>query len=510
MVSLFSYLQRRKIMKIFTILILGILLVSPVWAMEYVAGSVSHEYGLNLRTRFVSQQKFSGQEEVKQLDKAQASQDLSAQMNFLTAQGMIPGGPLSMKGGDDNIGDLSYFDIRARFYYTATIHDNFRIITKADISGVLESGGESDTRITEKYNAESDTGTDDADLELIHFYFDFNPDYKLGPFNVKAGLMPSELAHGLICNDESVFQAQAIWQASRSLYFPITYTRNDNFGIGKGDDRATYDIFTVNPIFFSRNTFVSPFYTYTRARDKADTIEFNHFKDILSTLDRHDVGLDVRVETERFSLWFAGVRQFGSMTLSDSDNVTGLVFAGVFPATGEEVDFEGWALNCGGNIEISPSFDIHSEFIYATGEEKDADDPSGLMDKKQGQFLAFKLTSHPWAEIMGSGMFGNQVPAGSPGDEISDIVAYGLGVTYKPTDKLSFRLDGWYAELEEKNAFGEKNLGTEINLKTSYELPKGLNVDIVAAYLFADDATSTIGTSTDDPYEIGVQLTCDF
>ncbi|RLC11152.1 MAG: hypothetical protein DRI57_19325, partial [Deltaproteobacteria bacterium] len=69
---------------------------------------------------------------MKQLDKAQASQDISAQMNFLTAQGMIPGGPLNMKGGDDdNIGNLSYFDIRARFYYTATIHDNFRIITNS-------------------------------------------------------------------------------------------------------------------------------------------------------------------------------------------------------------------------------------------------------------------------------------------------------------------------------------------------------------------------------------------
>ena len=43
--------------------------------------------------------------------------------------------------------------------------------TKADIIGALESGGETDAGITERYNAESDTGTDDADLELIHLYF---------------------------------------------------------------------------------------------------------------------------------------------------------------------------------------------------------------------------------------------------------------------------------------------------------------------------------------------------
>ena len=485
----------KKFTRIVLVTMIAVLSATSAWTME-------HKYGLDLRMRFISQQKFSGQENINRFNKAQAAQDIATQLNLLMD-------PLNMKGAeDDNIGNLSYFDIRTRFYYTAPISDNLTMIAKADINAISEIEG--DAGITEIYNAESDTGTNKANIELINFYFDFNPDYRQGKFHLKAGLMPSQLARGFICDDESVFQMQVTRQISRALYLPITYTRNDNFGIGKGKARASYDAYTINPIFFKGNTFISPFYNYTRARGGADTIEFNHFSNILDRVDRHDVGFDVRIEQEEFSLWFLGVHQFGSMTISNKDNATGLVFVNAFPAIGAEVDFAGSAFNCGGKVNFTSFLDVHSEFIYATGEKIVAGDPAGLLDKKQSQFLAFKLSSHPWAEIMGSGMFGNQVSVGSPGDEITNLVAYGLGLTLKVTDKLSFTLDGWYAELEEDNAFGKKELGTEINLKPSYEPIKGLNVDLVAAYLFAGDASSITGSSTDDPYEIGIQLTHSF
>ena len=498
-------------MKIFISMILGLSIVILSAVSVQATGSDRYEYGMNLRTRFISQQKFTGQEDINLFNKAQASQDIAAQLNSLSALGKIPTKPLDMKGADDDyIGNLSYFDIRARFYATTSIYDQLTMMTKVDINGVSPTGGETDAGITNRYNAESDTGTKNADIELINFYFGFNPDYRQGPFHLKAGLMPSELARGLICNDESVFQIQVIRQISRALYFPITYTRNDNFGIGKGKDRASYDSYSINPIFFRRHTFISPFYCYTRARGGADTIESNHFSNILGSVDRHDVGIDIRIEKKKFSLWFTGVHQFGSMTVGDEDNAIGLVFLNGLPAIGANIDFNGSALIGGGEINITSFFEIHSEFIYATGEKIADGDPAGLLDRKMSRFLAADLASHSWSEIMGLGLFGNQVPAGSPGDKITNLVAYGLGMTIKPTDTLSFTLDGWYAELEEDNAFGKKKLGTEINLKISFEPVTGLKIDMVAAYLFAGNATSITGTSTADPYEIGIQLTYNF
>lgn len=107
-------------------------------------------------------------------------------------------------------------------------------------------------------------------------------------------------------------------------------------------------------------------------------------------------------------------------------------------------------------------------------------------------------------------MFGNQYSLGSPGDEITNLVAYNLGVTVNPTEKLSVSLDGWYAELEQEDGFDNRELGNELDLKVTGEIIKDLKLAIVVAYLWAGDATSINGESTEDPYEIGAQLTYKF
>ena len=53
------------------------------------------------------------------------------------------------------------------------------------------------------------------------------------------------------------------------------------------------------------------------------------------------------------------------------------------------------------------------------------------------------------------------------------------------------------------------SLGTEIDLKMTYSLMKNLNLDVVAAYLFAGDATYT-GANDKDAYEVGTRLSFSF
>ena len=115
---------------------------------------------------------------------------------------------------------------------------------------------------------------------------------------------------------------------------------------------------------------------------------------------------------------------------------------------------------------------------------------------------------------MGLGTFDNTVPAGVPngGGNVGNLTAGGLGVTFKPMDKLSITADVWYAELTEDNVFGENELGTELDVKVTYQLVEGLNLDLIGAYLWAGDAIdgNADGNNDEDPYEFGARLSLSF
>ena len=76
-------------------------------------------------------------------------------------------------------------------------------------------------------------------------------------------------------------------------------------------------------------------------------------------------------------------------------------------------------------------------------------------------------------------------------------------------DKLKLTADLWYAEHDEE-VNGEDELGVEVDLKATYQLIENLKLDVVAAYLFAGDATSLNGENDEDPFELGTRLSLSF
>jgi hypothetical protein len=343
---------------------------------------------------------------------------------------------------------------------------------------------------------------------------EYNPRFKRGDYMVKAGWRHSKLANGLMSDQEGAFSVLGGMKAKKFLSFALNYKRGDGFGVGPTRDNAPLDIFTFKPgIRLSRTDFITVFWSYARARDKAaGEIEFMYFPGLLDKMDMHQVGIDINFEREKFDFWFACVKQLGDARLSDSENTKGLVFAGIFDSDqiGETSDFDGFSIGLGGKIKPTSFFDIHGEFLYSTGEPTSIDDPAGQKDSKLSQMIPTCGNSHPWAEIMGLGMFGNQSSHGSPGDSISNLVAYNLGVTINPTEKLSLSLDGWVAELEEQDGFGNTDLGVELDLKVGYEITDELKLDVMLAHLWAGDATSLDGKSTKNPSEMAMQLTYKF
>ncbi|CAN2040414.1 hypothetical protein GMMP15_1710001 [Candidatus Magnetomoraceae bacterium gMMP-15] len=82
-------------------------------------------------------------------------------------------------------------------------------------------------------------------------------------------------------------------------------------------------------------------------------------------------------------------------------------------------------------------------------------------------------------------------------------------------EKLTITGDVWYAVLAEEipkgeAGEGEDELGIEIDLKITYELVEGLNLDVVGAYLFAGDATTLNNPDDANPYELGTCLSLSF
>jgi outer membrane protein W len=108
---------------------------------------------------------------------------------------------------------------------------------------------------------------------------------------------------------------------------------------------------------------------------------------------------------------------------------------------------------------------------------------------------------------MGYGIVDNQVSNNSCADKISNIMALNIGASMSPMEKLTLGADIWYAALAEDDAAGEDYLGTELDLSASYAIMDNLNLDVVAAYLFAGDAT---GGGDEDPMQLAAQLSLSF
>jgi hypothetical protein len=88
-------------------------------------------------------------------------------------------------------------------------------------------------------------------------------------------------------------------------------------------------------------------------------------------------------------------------------------------------------------------------------------------------------------------------------------MAFNLGASFKVLESVKLSADLWYAKLAEENAAGDDDLGTELDLMASFTIVDNLKMDLVAAYLWAGDATYK-GDNDSNPYEFGTRLSLAF
>jgi hypothetical protein len=369
-------------------------------------------------------------------------------------------------------------DTRTRLYYTAKLNDNLKFVNKFEFDTVWGSAA-----------GFGRVGTDAVAIEIKNSYADFN----LGPVNVLVGAQDFYLARGFIADEDGVGM-KVVYKVNDSIVLPFAWQRmydGNDAGVGEDRTRGDIDLYVFAPgITLSKDVSIRPIYVFAHAQDGAvfSTVVPAYAAGTFNNINISMAGLDFDAKLGPASLWFTGIKQFGDIQLAAGGNI---------------IDVEGYLLAAGGNFNFGKA-DIHGQAFFATGEE------NGVADGEISAFLTTGTTSYYWAEIMGSGVFDNQVSAGSCDMFVSNVLAANIGTTITPTDKLSVSFDLWYAKLDEENAFGEDELGLETDVKITYQLVEGLSLDVVGAYLFAGDATSADGKNNKDPYEFGTQLSLSF
>jgi hypothetical protein len=395
-------------------------------------------------------------------------------------------------GEDNDDTNQRRVDTRTRLYYTAKINDNLKLVNQFEMNAVWgEPVG---------YGA---VGADGLNVLVRHSYADFN----LGPVNITMGAQPYALFRSFhIDADASGIIAR--WKVLDNFVLAGSWLKaweGGNLGTGNNNDVDAYTL--SGALWFSENMSIRPSISYARSSEAANYIGAVGLVGVAGPLGTAPVNAALVGVPGELELWTYGFDFDASW-----DNFG--VFATLYGQSGEletsinDIDFAGWLLNVGGNVVLGP-VDLHAEFIYTPGDD-DSDD--------ELEQIYSPLGSHYWAEIMGLGIFDQQASAGSPADQLQNIMAVNIGFDMKPMDKLKLAVDLWYAELVEDRfgpgstatASGEDELGVELDVVVTYQLIEGLNLDLVGAYLWAGDATSLDGSNNEDPYEFGARLSLSF
>ncbi len=378
---------------------------------------------------------------------------------------------------DADAQDLIRVDTRTRLYYTAIFHENLKFVNKFEFNSTWgdTNGG--------KIGADG-TGI----LRIKNSYADFN----LGPVNTKVGIQGMALARGFIFDDD--FSGLVINFKGESFQIPVFWVKAWEGGMGKDANDFDVDYYGIAPSFTIADKFgIKPYFMLAYSSDASAWTQVGAFSNT-EDLTLWYFGVDFDVDFDMFSLWATGIYQGGDMDLKTSVNGS------------DNWDFSAWLFALGAKFGMNWG-DIHGQFFYASGDDD-------ATDTDWENFWVPRGQSYYWSEIMGLGVFDVQTSNNAPGDKISNVFAGNVGASFKPMNKLKISCDIWYAQLAENivtaNGSEEDYLGTEVDLKLTYQLLQGLNLDVIGAYLFAGDATTMNVPNDANPYEVGARLSLSF
>ena len=378
----------------------------------------------------------------------------------------------NFSGDDSESADGRYVDTRTRLYYTAVLSDELKLVNKFEMDA--DWGDEE----------RGDIGADGKNFEIKHSYADFS----LGDWNVKLGTQGKAFARGFMFDSD--FSGAIVRYVGDDMVIPFVWIKAFEGGYGEDANDLDFDFYGVDPVFNMGDLKLNPFVLYMTTAGGGSLDADNEWTGWSGTVGLDAVavyylGANVDYSADMFSAWLTGIYSAGSVDVADDYEA----------AIGtDSFDVVGYLFAVGGSLNLD-AISVHGQFFYATG------DDDGLDDDEASDFFVPAGQSYYWAEIMGYGTFDDQVSNGSPGDAISNIMAFNVGVDL-PMDSLTLTVDIWNASLIEGD---DTDLGTEIDVAATYQLLDDLKLKVVAAYLAAGGATGD-----ENPTEVGAILSLSF
>jgi hypothetical protein len=380
--------------------------------------------------------------------------------------------------GEDNTEskDLTQTDSRTRLYYTAKFSDTFQFVNKFEFDWAYgeQTGSKGGSAL-------GDIGADGTDFEIKNSYVDFWTWQK--KLQWKIGVQGYEIAKGFLFSDD--FSGMYVAYNGDGWKVPFIWIKAYEGGKGQNKNDQDVDYYVINPYFKFSGLGINPYFMLMYSDDGTAWSKTTGYNDVQPWW----LGVDLDYKLEGWNLWGTFIWNGGSAEVVANNN--------------QDVDFQGYLIGLGAGGALGP-VGLHGQFVWSSGD----DDPT---DNKMDGFYNPPGRSYYWSEIMGYGIFDNQFSNNSPGDGITNIWWANGGVDYKVMEDLKLGLDLWYAQLVEKAQAGatDEYLGTEIDFIATWSIMPKLNLDLVAAYLFAGDGTYN-GPNQADPYELGARLSLSF
>jgi hypothetical protein len=327
--------------------------------------------------------------------------------------------------------------------------------------------------------------------------------------NFKVGVQYAVLCRGMLLADD--FAGVIATYKADNFTLPLVWVKvyENSISTAKDANSQDWDLYGVYPSFTVNDVVINPFFFWgttdnagswnPSARSNSNgQAEFLDTPNLVLNADVFYLGANVDYKADTFSLWGTFIYETGSCDLNPA-------------VANPEVDIDGYLLAFGGQMDYN-QLNIHGQVLYATG-----DDDS--LDRDINDFFVPAGQDYHWSEILAGGILGDAgigsiYSVNNSGDynAITNIFMWNVGVKFKPFETVTLMLDVYDASLAEAKAPKTTNndhLGTEIDARISMQLIDGLNLDVIAAYLWAGDAVYN-GDDDADPYEIGGQLSLSF
>jgi hypothetical protein len=202
-------------------------------------------------------------------------------------------------GDDSESMDYTVVDTRSRIYYTAILNDDLKFVNKFEMDATW-----GDT-------SHGDIGADGKNVEIKNTYADFNLTPNL---NTKVGVQGATLARGFLFDDD--FSGAVVAMKGEGLTIPFIWIKAyEGNNTGKGLNKRDVDYYAIAPSFQAGEAFtISPFILYATSDNAQDWSPTAPYDDV----SLYYVGVDGALSSETFNVNFTGIYLGG-----DADLVAG-------------------------------------------------------------------------------------------------------------------------------------------------------------------------------------------